>query len=483
MIDEGVSHNTLSGSQNGLTKITALDAIPDLLALHQADPERFPHLLSSTAVGATARYDILFSFPVETLCLDQAGLHLSSDKPVNPSGFLDSLESLWQSETIHQLNDTGLPFTGGWYLYLSYEIAAEIEPALKLPADDSGLPVALATRFQSALVIDHKTQQAYFVSETGFDHQSYLQQIKQACKQLKPVQIAQICSSFNEEAEQIHLANLEKIHQYIVDGDIFQANLSRLWQVELEQELSDSELFLLLKFNNPSPFACLSTMPGGSVISSSPERLVSSKNKRLDTRPIAGTRPRAADEKSDRLLTDELISNAKERAEHIMLLDLERNDLGRVCKPGSISVDELMTIESYQHVHHIVSNVTGQLREGISPVDTLKAVFPGGTITGCPKVRCMEILAELEQTGRGAYTGSVGYINRNGDMDMNILIRTLVKTGREIRFRAGGGIVADSRPEHELAETRAKAKGMINALNNTLTSGSTNSSRSNSGWY
>ncbi|MDH5517755.1 MAG: aminodeoxychorismate synthase component I [Gammaproteobacteria bacterium] len=464
MIDEGVSYNTPSGSRYGQTTVTALDLMPDLLALHASDPLRFPHLLSSTAVGATARYDILFTFPAETLCLDRQGLHLSSAGAVEEASFLDALDARWSEQATDQQNLSGLPFTGGWYLYLAYEIAAEIEPGLNLPADNSGLPVALATRFQSALIIDQQTQRAYFVSESDFDHQFYQQQISQACAALKPVQQAQISSSFNEEDAAIHLKNLEKIHQYIVDGDIFQANLSRLWQVELEQELSDSELFLLLKLNNPSPFACVSTLPGGSIISSSPERLVSSKNKRLDTRPIAGTRPRAADQDADRLLTDELISNPKERAEHIMLLDLERNDLGRVCEAGSIRVDELMSIESYQHVHHIVSNVTGQLRPSVSPVEVIKAVFPGGTITGCPKVRCMEILAELENTGRGAYTGSVGYINLNGDMDLNILIRTLVKNKRQILFRAGGGIVADSDPLHELAETRAKAKGMINAL-------------------
>jgi anthranilate synthase component 1 len=147
-----------------------------------------------------------------------------------------------------------------------------------------------------------------------------------------------------------------------------------------------------------------------------------------------------------------------------MLIDLERNDLGRICIPGTIEVSELMTLESYQHVHHIVSNIIGRLRDDVSPADVIRAVFPGGTITGCPKVRCMEILAEMEQQARGAYTGSIGYINRNGDMDLNILIRTLVRKGNTITFRAGGGIVADSDAEHELAETRAKAKGLLRAL-------------------
>lgn len=454
----------MNNASSAQTQVTQLDAVPDLLALHAANSERYPHLLSSAAIGAKSRYDILFAFPGETLSLDQQGLNQPHSHKLSTQNFFAAMSSWWQQESINEQNTSELPFVGGWYVYLSYEIAAEVEPGLNLPADTSGLPVALATRFHTAIIIDHETELAYVVSETGIDHQSRLQAILQDSELTQPVKMPQVNASFNEEPAETHLKNLEKIHKYIVDGDIFQANLSRLWQVQLTDEISDSELYLLLKLNNPSPFSCVSTLPGGSIVSSSPERLVSMKGTRIDTRPIAGTRPRATDEDADQLLSDELIAHPKERAEHIMLLDLERNDLGRVCEPGSIKVDELMTIESYQHVHHIVSNVTGKRRADITPIDVIKAVFPGGTITGCPKVRCMEILSELEQTGRGAYTGSVGYINRNGDMDMNILIRTLVQTGQKVSFRAGGGIVVDSQPEHELAETRAKAKGMINAL-------------------
>jgi anthranilate synthase component 1 len=183
-----------------------------------------------------------------------------------------------------------------------------------------------------------------------------------------------------------------------------------------------------------------------------------------ETRPIAGTRPRGEDDASDRDLSVELISHPKERAEHVMLIDLERNDLGRVCMPGSVEVDELMVVESYAHVHHIVSNVRGRLRPEVLPGDALRAVFPGGTITGCPKVRCMEIIDELEPLARAAYTGTFGYINRDGSMDTNILIRTLQLDGPDLCFRAGGGIVADSDPAAELQETRAKARGLRLAL-------------------
>jgi len=159
-----------------------------------------------------------------------------------------------------------------------------------------------------------------------------------------------------------------------------------------------------------------------------------------------------------------LLLHPKERAEHIMLIDLERNDLGRVCVPGTVRVDELMTLESYRHVHHIVSNVHGRCRPGVTPGQVMRAVFPGGTITGCPKVRCMEIIAELEQAPRGAYTGALGYVNRDGSMDLNILIRTLTLVDRRVSLRAGAGIVADSVPMRELEETRAKARGLLEAL-------------------
>jgi anthranilate synthase component 1 len=183
------------------------------------------------------------------------------------------------------------------------------------------------------------------------------------------------------------------------------------------------------------------------------------------TRPIAGTRPRSNDGGADSSLSEELLAHPKEIAEHVMLIDLERNDLGRICEAGSVRVDEMMVLESYAHVHHIVSNVTGRLRHGVTPGQAIAAVFPGGTITGCPKVRCMEIIGELEAAPRGAYTGSIGYLNRDGGMDLNILIRTMVKQGETLVFRAGAGIVADSDARAELDETRAKAKGMLRALN------------------
>lgn len=245
---------------------------------------------------------------------------------------------------------------------------------------------------------------------------------------------------------------------------MFQVNLSRCWKARLDSSVTHASIYHQLIKSNPGPFNALVTLGENAIISSSPERLIQLKNGWLETRPIAGTRPRSDDSITDNDLSSELLAHPKERAEHIMLIDLERNDLGRVCQPGTIEVNELMVLESYRHVHHIVSNVRGKPREGITPGQLIAAVFPGGTITGCPKVRCMEILAELEQVGRGAYTGSLGYLNHDGSMDLNILIRTISRRAEQLQFRAGGGIVVDSKPRNELNETRAKAKGMLHAL-------------------
>jgi anthranilate synthase component 1 len=248
---------------------------------------------------------------------------------------------------------------------------------------------------------------------------------------------------------------------YIRAGDIYQTNLSRPWWVEMAEEADVARLYQRLCIANPAPFAALAQWRGVTLLSSSPERLLRVSGRRIETRPIAGTRPRSRRPGEDATESAALVAHPKERAEHIMLIDLERNDLGRVCEAGSVHVEELMAIESYAHVHHIVSSVTGRLREEVTPVDALRAVFPGGTITGCPKYRCMQIIAELEGGGRGAYTGSLGYLGHDGAMDLNILIRTMTLSGNAIELRAGAGIVADSDPARELEETRAKARGML----------------------
>jgi anthranilate synthase component 1 len=267
-----------------------------------------------------------------------------------------------------------------------------------------------------------------------------------------------------EDPDSVYIEQVKRVKHYIYEGDVFQVNLSRKWQGSIPKKINPAYIYKNLCQTNPAPFSGLAYLDGLTVISSSPERLVSVKDNMVETRPIAGTRPRAEFSNDDEALKDELIKHPKERAEHIMLIDLERNDLGRVCTPGSINVNELMVLESYAHVHHIVSNVQGQLKDKTSPADIIRAVFPGGTITGCPKEHCMAIISELEQEARSAYTGSMGYLNHNGNMDLNILIRTITLDSNNITIRAGAGLVADSDPDKELQETRHKARGMLLAV-------------------
>jgi anthranilate synthase component 1 len=360
----------------------------------------------------------------------------------------------------------GLPFYGGWFVYLGYELAGQIEPRLRLPAAGDGLPVAFATRFPGAVILDHVAERTLVVAEPG--RHDVVETITRDIERLPhTVSVAMRdvgIACLDEEDPQRFLDAVARIHTYIVEGDVFQVNLSRGWRIGLQQPVVPDVLFNNLRIQNPAPFSGLACYGEVAIISSSPERLVTVRDGMVETRPIAGTRPRGQGVTDDAAVSGELLAHPKERAEHIMLIDLERNDLGRICAPGSIEVNELMALESYAHVHHIVSNVRGRLRPQITPGQVLGAVFPGGTITGCPKVRCMEIIAELEQTAREAYTGSMGYLNRDGSMDMNILIRTMVSHGRELVLRAGAGIVADSVAAAELEETRAKARGLLRAL-------------------
>jgi anthranilate synthase component 1 len=450
-------------------KIHLIQGQQDLLALHQKNPERYPFLLESVASSiediadktCSSRFDILFAFPQETLTLSNDE-KLTGCEDIYGNDFLNNLSNWWKTKHNNLIQCQQLPFSGGWFLYLGYELAKQVELQLKLKK--SATPIAYATRVPAAIIYDHQEGNTYCICEDEFD---YLEQLKTDVEQIIAVDINSPVEfqSINEENESQYLQSIDKVKQYIVDGDVFQVNLSRLWKIEnIKDKVSAVNLYQKLRETNPAPFSGIAAHNNFTIISSSPERLIKVTNGLAETRPIAGTRHREHDKEKDAALKEELIAHPKERAEHIMLIDLERNDLGRICTPGTIKVDELMVLESYAHVHHIVSNVRGQLKDGILPGDVIKAVFPGGTITGCPKVRCMEIISELEHEARGAYTGSMGYLNHNGDMDINILIRTITLENNTLSFRAGAGLVADSVAQAELEETRHKARGLLLAL-------------------
>lgn len=436
----------------------------DLLALASAKPERYPGLLESVAAGTIqARYDLLFAFPQASFALDAEGIVRDAAGQVLEGCFLDILDTAFTAERVERTAaHDNLPFHGGWLLYLGYELAGQIEPRLRLPQCTDGQPVAFALRCPVAAIVDHARDRTILLAEPAYA--ALLDQLANDLAGAPPLTVADITPErIEEDAPERFIDGVERTHAYLRAGDVFQANISRQWRIALGEPVAAGVIYASLRRANPSPFAGLLQWRDWAIASSSPERLVEVRGERVQTRPIAGTRARVAgDEDASRI--DELIGHPKERAEHVMLIDLERNDLGRICVPGSVEVDELMGIESYAHVHHIVSNVRGRQRPGITPGETIRAVFPGGTITGCPKVRCMEIIAELEQTARGAYTGSFGYLDRNGDLDLNILIRTLTIRGCDVSLRAGAGIVIDSDAQAELAETRAKARGLLRAF-------------------
>lgn len=464
----GPSPAKLEGRIAAGTAIKAVTATPEqMLALHARHPERYPALLESAAqadCAATAlagnRFDILFAFPGERLTLNGRG-ELSEPGDGN---FLRALDRWWLREQLAAPLHQHLPFTGGWLMFLGYELAQQIEPRLQRGARSTG-PMAQAIRVPAAIVHQRGSGDAWIVAESGAAAlvEEIAADLHNAMPLAEPLSEA-LCMEVREDPPELYLHAVERALEYIAAGDIYQANLSRGWTAQLHAGVEPVHLYQRLRRTNPGPFAGLAVIDGQSLVSSSPERLIEVRNGWAATRPIAGTRPRGTDRNTDMDLVRELRAHPKERAEHVMLIDLERNDLGRVCEAGTVQVDEFMTIESYAHVHHIVSNVRGRLRPEATPGEILAAVFPGGTITGCPKVRCMQIIAELEAGPRGAYTGSLGYLNRDGSMDFNILIRSLEMRGSEVKLRAGAGIVADSEPSRELAEARAKARGVLRAL-------------------
>ncbi|HYL00525.1 MAG TPA: aminodeoxychorismate synthase component I [Steroidobacteraceae bacterium] len=445
-----------------------------LRRLAALEPQRYPLLLESASPGPLATTTMLLAAPRAALWLTADGRLGADGTAIEGDTFLAALEHWWRREgAAARLPRAAaqLPFAGGWALYLGYELAQEIEPRLALPR--TPLPwVAFALRTPAALVHELGSGRVLAVAEEGAADALALMMsdARAAAGRADPPDTLGFGSVVEEDPEAF-LARVRRAKEYVGAGDVYQANLSRPWSVEVAgaspAALAAAALYRRLRAANPAPFAALAQWRGAAIISSSPERLVRVRGRCIDTRPIAGTHPRSRRPGGDAVEIPQLVMHPKERAEHIMLVDLERNDLGRLCEPGSVQVDELMRIESYTHVHHIVSNVTGTLRPEVTPIGAVRAVFPGGTITGCPKFRCMQIIAELEGAGRGAYTGSLGYLGLEGQLDLNILIRTMTLTGTTLGFRAGAGIVADSDPERELEETRAKARGLLRALGGT----------------
>ncbi|MEH1839831.1 MAG: anthranilate synthase component I [Nostoc sp.] len=391
------------------------------------------------------------------------------------------------------LAPNALPFIGGWLGWLGYDVAWGIEQLPHDKIDPLPFPIAFWYEPDCFAVLDHAQQILWLAASdaSGLDELQKKLVKKDAGKEfsvsLRPrIPMSSLPPLFlTSQADYETAVNQAK--KYIQAGDIFQANLSLRFQASTSA--SGWEIYQALQKINPSPFGSYWQTPWGEMISCSPERLVMLQNRQAETRPIAGTRSRGVTPEQDMQLAQDLLSNTKERAEHIMLVDLERNDLGRVCEWGTVTVDELLTIERYSHVMHLVSNIKGTLKSEYTAIDLIRATFPGGTITGCPKVRCMEIIEELEPVRRSLFYGSCGYLDWRGHLDLNILIRTLLlapasqeaggvnsSSFPHLRLipqhsalnivwgQVGAGIVADSDPEKEWYESLHKAQAQLAAL-------------------
>ncbi|MEO0539869.1 MAG: anthranilate synthase component I [Cyanobacteria bacterium P01_A01_bin.105] len=367
-----------------------------------------------------------------------------------------------------------LPFKGGYLGWFGYDLAWEIEQLPQLREDELPFPVACWYEPDQLAVLDHHTQQLWLAASDP----TALTQLTAQLAVRHPL------PSFSGHTDPPQFANTQaafeqavgKIKSHIAAGDIFQANFSLRFQTHTTAQ--PLAIYHRLQQINPSPFAAYWRTPWGHIVSCSPERLVQLQARQAQTRPIAGTRPRGTTPPQDQQLARELLANPKENAEHTMLVDLERNDLGRVCKWGSVQVDEFCIVERYSHVMHLVSNVVGQLAASATTADLVAALFPGGTITGCPKVRCMEIIETLEPVRRSLFYGSCGYLDWQGNLDLNILIRTLLMAplptdptaaspatrSYAVWGQVGAGIVADSHPTQEWLESLQKARAQLLAL-------------------
>jgi para-aminobenzoate synthetase component I len=379
------------------------------------------------------------------------------------------------------------PFQGGAAGLFSYDLCHHIEVLPRPLFDDFGSPDLAVGIYDWVIAFNHMKEQAWLIS-TGYPENEPRRRIKRAVARADEVKrrlgqrgvgreargesVAAIetpqfpvegqpgmTSNFNRQA---YLETIARAIEYVHAGDCFQVNIAQ--RLMTRASMAPLDLYEKLRTCNPAPFAGYFDLGDFAILSASPERFLRVEQREIETRPIKGTRPRGDMPDEDRRLAQELQASAKDRAENIMIVDLLRNDLGRVCEYGSVNVEALCRLESYRFVHHLVSEVRGRLREGLGPTDLLRAAFPGGSVTGAPKIRAMEIIAELERTARGPYCGSLGYIGFDGSMDTNLLIRTFIHGKGWLHFSVGGGIVADSAPEKEYAETWHKAQGLLRAL-------------------
>ena len=458
----------------------------DAFKLFQDRPFSF-FLDSGMDAGKLGRYSFIGSDPF--LVLSSRGDDILLSRGANHSNLSGNpFDVLGRLMKVYHLDDypSPVPFLGGAVGYFSYDLCHFIERLPGTAVDDLGLPECYFGFYDLILAFDNLLGKAFIIA-TGFPE---LREVGRMARAIERVEEMKFKLSAAKETitsvgltpppeslamkpvtlsggfkHQEYLAAVERARQYIIAGDIFEVNLSQRFKAELKT--TPFELYQRLRQINPAPFAAYLGFDEVAVVSASPERFLRVRGDWVETRPIKGTRPRGKTPEEDKALAEELLGSSKDRAENIMIVDLERNDLGRVCRFGTVKVTELAVLEVFPTVFHLTSTVEGRLREDKDTIDLLKATFPGGSITGAPKVRAMEIIDELEPTRRSVYTGGIGYLSFNGDLDLNIVIRTFLVKGSEAYFQVGGAVVYDSDPEAEYQETLDKARALIDALNMT----------------
>ncbi len=442
-------------------------------------------LLESAEHGERwGRYSFVGFDPFLTLLGRRGEVSWIGTPPVEVEGATGPLDALARAtEAFRAPTLLELPLHGGAVGYLGYDVIREVEDIPDTGVDDLGLADVQLLFPRHVVALDHLRQVLTVVTnvvvsdsadpeELGARYDAavaacdtVIDRLSTARTPLPPVappQRGAMDPAPSNLAPGEYQAMVEQVKEHIRAGDTFQTVISQ--RFALDTEVTAFELYRVLRVINPSPYLYLLDTGDAQIVGSSPEALVQVQDRRVETWPIAGTRPRGATPEEDRRYEQELVADAKERAEHIMLVDLARNDLGRVCDVGSVQVDGMLHVERYSHVMHLVSSVTGTVRDGLGPVDVLRAVFPAGTVSGAPKVRAMEIIDDLEPTRRGPYAGAVGYVDFAGNLDTCITIRTVILKDGTAYVQAGAGIVADSKPDAEEEETRNKAGAVLAAI-------------------
>lgn len=423
------------------------------------------YLDSGQPASQYGRYDIIAADPFMTLTTDGANTHILDAQGLKVSTD-DPFALLKQAMQPYAMPDCGLPFCGGAIGYFAYDLARRLEHLPERALDGEHIPQMMVGMYDWAVVVDHREQRAWLVSHG--QHAQTHKNWQQLCALFEQPAMADD-AEFRLNSAVVSNMDLptyakafDKIKRYIYEGDCYQVNLAQRFSVQAEGDAWTA--YLQLRRISPAPFLTYMNLPGVQVLSGSPERFLQVKGSHVETRPIKGTRPRSDDPVEDSNNAAELKASLKDRAENLMIVDLLRNDISKSCAIGSVRADRLFALESFANVHHLVSTVTGKLAPGKSSLDLLRGCFPGGSITGAPKLRSMEIIEELEPHRRGIYCGAIGYIGFDGNMDTNIAIRTAIYSAGEMRFWAGGGIVADSEMHKEYRETWDKASSMLKLM-------------------